>query len=79
MDKPKRKPEHPPHISPLREQLHEIIFEADTPTGRAFDIALLVLIVVSILLVMAESIESLNSGTLLWKLASRFHKQGLFM
>ena len=61
MDKPKRKPEHPPHISPLREQLHEIIFEADTPTGRAFDIALLVLIVVSILLVMAESIESFAS------------------
>lgn len=61
MDKPKRKPEHPPHYNPTREKLHEIIFEADTPSGRAFDIVLLVLIVFSILLVMLESIESFTA------------------
>ncbi len=41
-----------------RHRLHEIIFEADTPAGRAFDIVLLVLIVCSVLVVMLESIPS---------------------
>ena len=31
-----------------RERLHEIIFEAETPAGKAFDLALLVLIVASV-------------------------------
>ena len=61
MNKPKRKPQHPPHSKPYRERLHEIIFEADTPIGKVFDIALLVLIVLSILLVMLESIDSFNA------------------
>lgn len=38
-----------------RDRLHEIIFEADTPTGKFFDIALLVAIVLSIIVVMLES------------------------
>ena len=39
----------------LRDKVHEIIFEADTPTGKFFDIFLLVLIVLSVLTVMLES------------------------
>ncbi len=39
----------------LRAQLHEIIFEADTPAGKAFDVALLVLIILSVVAVMLES------------------------
>jgi voltage-gated potassium channel len=42
---------------PRRERLHEIIFEADTPAGRTFDIILLVLILLSIITVMLESSE----------------------
>jgi voltage-gated potassium channel len=42
---------------PRRERLHEIIFEADTPAGRIFDILLLVLILLSIITVMLESSE----------------------
>ena len=60
MNEPKRKSKHLPHSKPARERLHEIIFEADTPVGKAFDIALLILIVFSILLVMLESIDSFN-------------------
>ncbi|WP_020538010.1 ion transporter [Lewinella cohaerens] len=60
--KPKRKPEHPPHINPTREKLHEIIFEADTPVGKVFDIALLILIVLSILMVMLESIDNFQAN-----------------
>jgi voltage-gated potassium channel len=41
-----------------REQLHEVIFEADTPAGKAFDVALLVLIILSVVAVMLESIRS---------------------
>lgn len=44
-----------------KHKLHEVIYEADTPLGKAFDIALLAIIVLSIFLVMLESISSLNS------------------
>jgi voltage-gated potassium channel len=39
-----------------RNRLHEIIFEADTPAGKAFDVALLWLIVLSVCTVIAESV-----------------------
>lgn len=39
----------------FRRQVHEIIFEAETPLGRAFDIFILLLITLSVGLVMAES------------------------
>ncbi|MDH3814437.1 MAG: ion transporter [Acidobacteriota bacterium] len=42
----------------LRAQVHEIIFEADTPAGKAFDVALLVLIILSVIAVMLESTTS---------------------
>ncbi|APG61335.1 ion transporter [Christiangramia salexigens] len=43
-----------------RYKLHEIIYEADTPSGKFFDIALLVVIFISVVLVMLESITVLN-------------------
>ncbi len=45
----------------LRETLHEIIFEADTPGGKAFDVVLLIGIVLSILAVILESVASIRS------------------
>lgn len=39
-----------------KEKLHEIIFEADTPTGKLFDEILIVAIVLSVLIVMLESV-----------------------
>jgi len=38
--------------------MHVIIYEADTPAGKLFDIILLFLIIASIVLVMLESVES---------------------
>ncbi|MFN7132054.1 MAG: ion transporter [Myxococcales bacterium] len=38
--------------------LHEIIFEAETPAGRAFDVALLLAIIASVVAVCLESVES---------------------
>lgn len=46
---------------PFRDRLHEIIFEADTPLGKFFDVSLLVLIVLSVITVMLESSDDLRS------------------
>ncbi|MEL0301608.1 MAG: ion transporter, partial [Flavobacteriaceae bacterium] len=40
----------------LKQRLHEIIYEADTPAGKLFDIILLFLILFSVVLVMLESV-----------------------
>lgn len=45
-----------------RARLHEIIFEADTPEGRAFDISLIWLIICSVILVTLDSVESINTA-----------------
>jgi voltage-gated potassium channel len=46
--------------SSLKEKIHEVIFEADTTSGKYFDIALLVSIVISVLAVSLESVESID-------------------
>ncbi|WP_452223043.1 ion transporter [Lacinutrix chionoecetis] len=40
-----------------KNKLHEIIYEADTPAGKLFDIVLLIFILASIILVMLESVS----------------------
>ncbi len=46
----------------FQNRLHEIIFEADTPTGKLFDILLILSIVVSVVLVMLDSVSSLRQS-----------------
>ncbi len=53
--------ENPP-LSPWREKLRVIIFEADTPAGKAFDVGLLAAIVLSVLAVTLDSVEALRSS-----------------
>jgi len=43
-----------------KSKLHEIIYEADTPAGKLFDVVLLIFILASIVLVMLESVSSIN-------------------
>ncbi|MFT5365103.1 MAG: voltage-gated potassium channel [Candidatus Latescibacterota bacterium] len=43
---------------PWRARLHEVIFEAETPTGRWFDEVLIACIVASVLVVMFDSVKS---------------------
>lgn len=45
----------------LRAKIHEIIFEADTKEGKAFDVALLVFIVISIIATMLETVEGIKT------------------
>ena len=47
--------------SPWRRKLHDIIYEADTPAGKLFDVVLLILILASIALVMLESVKSIDA------------------
>lgn len=44
----------------FRKKLHTIIYEADTSAGRFFDLILLVLIIISIVAVMLESVASIK-------------------
>ncbi|MFT6319930.1 MAG: voltage-gated potassium channel [Granulosicoccus sp.] len=46
--------------NPTREKIFEIIFEADTPIGKWFDIFLIIAIIASVLIVMLESVDSVN-------------------
>lgn len=59
----------PVKMSRWRRRLHTIIFEADTPPGLAFDSALLVTIVLSVLVVILASMEDVAQQwgqTLYW-------------
>ncbi|MFT5892139.1 MAG: voltage-gated potassium channel [Dokdonia sp.] len=49
------------HIKSWKRKMHEIIYEADTPQGRVFDVILLILILASIVLVMLESVDNLDA------------------
>jgi len=46
----------------IRKRLFIIIFGTDTPAGKAFDVGLLIAIILSILAVMLESVPSLESN-----------------
>ncbi|WP_020677398.1 ion transporter [Geopsychrobacter electrodiphilus] len=47
--------------NPLRSRLHEIIFEADTPAGKMFDLLLQFSILASVLIVMLDSVASIRA------------------
>jgi len=53
-----------------QDYLHEVIFEADTKIGRTFDIILIASIIISVIVVMLDSIKSVNAayGELLYKI-----------
>lgn len=50
-----------PQKSNWKVKLHEIIYEADTKEGKLFDIILIFTILLSIILVMLESVESFDA------------------
>src|SRR5918993_1708315 len=46
---------------PLRERIHDIMFQHDTPAERAFDGTLVIAIVASVIVVMLDSVASINA------------------
>ncbi len=51
--------------SSLKSKLYRVIFEADTPAGKAFDVGLLLAILLSTALVCIESVEAMKAA---WKI-----------
>lgn len=51
-----------PLTNDWRERLFVVIFQSDTPKGKAFDVALLWLILLSVLAVILESVEGVEGG-----------------
>ena len=47
-------------LTGLRKRLHDVIFEADTRAGKAFDIGLILAILASVFTVMQESVEAMR-------------------
>ena len=48
------------HQSKWKNRLHEIIYEADTPMGKWFDLVLIFLILLSVLLILLESVKEID-------------------
>ena len=48
-------------LKKIKIKVHEIIYEADTPMGKAFDVLLAALILFSVLIVMLESVASIDN------------------
>ena len=53
----------PKTVAPWRQKMWEIIFESDTPGGKAFDVILLVAILASVAVVLLESTPGLDPAT----------------
>lgn len=55
----RKNPHYDPHpdAAHWRRRIHEIIFEADTPEGKAFDVVLIVAILLSVLTIMLDTVE----------------------
>src|SRR5688500_17625812 len=51
-----------------QKKLHEVVFEADTRAGKAFDVLVIGLILLSLLAVILESVQSVREeyGGVLW-------------
>jgi len=50
----------------IRAKLHEIIFEADTPGGKTFDIILMITIILSVIAVLLESVSGIREQYGTW-------------
>ncbi len=50
------------NLSPWREKLNTLIFGAETPAGKTFDIVLIFCIILSVIAVMLDSVESIQKN-----------------
>ena len=70
--------DHKHDIAPWRHKLHEVIFEADTPTGKWFDIILIISIILSVVAVMLDSIQAVKIEYAEWLIAAEWFFTILF-
>ena len=62
----------------LRAQMYEVIFGNDTGPGKFFDVVLIVAILLSILTIMLESVQSLSSDYSAWFVGLEWFFTGIF-
>jgi voltage-gated potassium channel len=62
----------------LREQIYVVIFESDTRAGRAFDLGLIIAILLSVLFVMLDSIPDVHDHWGTWLIGAELFITGLF-
>lgn len=67
-----------PQLYKLREQIYVIIFEADTKAGKAFDLGLIFFILLSVVLVMLDSIPGIYDHWGVWLLRGEWLITGFF-
>lgn len=60
------------NLTGLKLKLYEIIFESDTPVGKAFDIGLLACIILSVAIVLLESVQQVKVSWGVWLVASEW-------
>ncbi|MDZ4185663.1 MAG: ion transporter [Desulfuromonadales bacterium] len=61
-----------PRLRALREHVYRIIFEADTSAGKAFDLALIFFILLSVVLVMLDSVPGIHDVIGVWLLGGEW-------
>lgn len=64
--------------SPWRNRVHDVVFEADTPAGRAFDVAVLAIILASVLAVLLDSVAVIHARYGTWLYAAEWGFTALF-
>jgi voltage-gated potassium channel len=83
-DRHRREPPLPPAQPPAprhggwREAAHHVIFEADTPAGRVFDLALMAVILASVAAVMLDSVPAIHAAWGPWLYAAEWVFTALF-
>lgn len=65
-------------LTGLKLKIYEVIFESDTPEGKYFDIVLLVSIILSVTVVMLESVQAIKIGWGNWLVGLEWFFTGLF-
>lgn len=65
-------------LAPWREKIHEIIFEADTGWGKAFDVVLILSIFASVIAVMLDSVGSISERYGQWLFVAEWSFTVLF-
>ena len=64
--------------SAWRDRVHDVVFEADTPAGRAFDVAVLAIILASVLAVLLDSVAVIHARYGTWLYAAEWGFTALF-
>lgn len=62
----------------LKKKLYDIIFEAETPQGKAFDVSLIICILLSIIVIMLESVETIKAQIGSWLYILEWIFTGIF-